>query len=60
MKASIEDLIIMPAESVLQVRQGIDENASSIALVVDEDRRLLGTVADGDIRRAFLQGAALD
>ena len=60
MKASIEDLIIMPAESVLQVMQGIDQNASSIALVVDEDRRLLGTVTDGDIRRAFLQGAALD
>jgi dTDP-glucose pyrophosphorylase len=34
----------------------IDRNAKGIALVVDKERRLLGTVTDGDIRRAILAG----
>ncbi|MDP2599323.1 MAG: CBS domain-containing protein, partial [Deltaproteobacteria bacterium] len=32
----------------------INENRLGIVLVVDESRRLLGTVTDGDIRRAVL------
>ncbi len=31
-----------------------------IALVVDESGRLLGTLTDGDVRRAILRGATLD
>jgi len=37
----------------------IDRGALAIALVVDEDGRLLGTVTDGDIRRALLRSARL-
>jgi dTDP-glucose pyrophosphorylase len=32
----------------------IDRNGKGIALVADKERRLLGTVTDGDIRRAIL------
>jgi dTDP-glucose pyrophosphorylase len=38
----------------------IDECSKGIALVVDEERRLIGTVTDGDIRRAILAGMDLD
>lgn len=38
----------------------IDKAGSQIALVVDGDRHLLGTLSDGDIRRALLQGVSLD
>jgi dTDP-glucose pyrophosphorylase len=38
----------------------IDHNRSGIALVVGEGNRLLGTVTDGDLRRATLAGVALD
>ncbi len=38
----------------------IDRGALEIALVVDDDDRLVGTVSDGDLRRALLGGAALD
>jgi dTDP-glucose pyrophosphorylase len=38
----------------------IDESAKGIALVVDEERRLLGTVTDGDIRRAMLASIDLE
>ena len=34
----------------------IDRGAAQIALVTDEDQRLLGTITDGDSRRALLSG----
>ena len=37
----------------------LDRHAMQIVLVVDEQRRLLGTVCDGDIRRGILAGLDL-
>lgn len=38
----------------------IDASGGQIALVVDEGRRLVGTITDGDVRRAILRGATLE
>jgi dTDP-glucose pyrophosphorylase len=38
----------------------IDRGAKGIALVVDEEGRLLATLTDGDLRRAVLNGMPLD
>ena len=38
----------------------IDRNGKGIALVVDGERQLVGTVSDGDVRRAILRGVDLD
>lgn len=38
----------------------IDQGALKIALVVDQNKKLLGTLSDGDIRRAILKGCGLD
>jgi dTDP-glucose pyrophosphorylase len=38
----------------------IDRHGKGIALVVDEQQRLLATITDGDIRRAILAGLDLD
>jgi dTDP-glucose pyrophosphorylase len=38
----------------------IDKNARGIALVVDEECRLVGTITDGDIRRAILARTSPD
>lgn len=38
----------------------IDKSALRIGLVVDDSRRLLGTVTDGDIRRALLDHISFD
>jgi len=38
----------------------IEANSSKIALVAAADRRLLGTVTDGDIRRGLLRALTLD
>ena len=39
-----------------EVMACIDKNAKQIALIVDANDHLLGTVTDGDIRRALLSG----
>jgi dTDP-glucose pyrophosphorylase len=60
---SIRDLTnicIAPDAPVRLAMQYIDRNSKGIVLVCDGDRRLLGTVTDGDIRRAILAGCDLD
>lgn len=37
----------------------IDRNASQVALVVDANDKLAGTITDGDVRRALLRGRPL-
>ena len=52
----LQQLLVGSSSSIREVIACIDRNTKGIALVVDEERRLLGTVTDGDIRRAFLAG----
>jgi len=53
------EVLVSPSTSILETIQIIDSAALQIALVVDGDGRLLGTVTDGDIRRAILKGLSL-
>ena len=53
-------LLVSPNNSIREVIACIDRNAKGIALVVDDEHRLIGTVTDGDIRRAILAGTDLD
>ena len=41
------------------ISEAIRHMGAEAALVVDQKRRLIGLITDGDIRRAFLAGAAL-
>lgn len=45
--------------SVQHVMKVIDEAALQVALVVDDDGKLLGMVTDGDIRRGILKGLSV-
>ncbi len=56
----LSQFLVSPESSIREVMACIDRNAKGIALVVDGDRRLLGTVTDGDIRRAILARIDLD
>lgn len=60
MKTHIHNLLISPSASILKAMSCIDHNAQGIALIVDNENRLIGTVTDGDLRRALLKGATLD
>ncbi|MBI4064632.1 MAG: nucleotidyltransferase family protein [Elusimicrobia bacterium] len=48
------------SSSLFEVIAQLDKNRLGIVLVVDSHRRLLGTITDGDIRRAMLGGVSLD
>jgi len=56
---SWEQVLIGPHASLHEALAVIDRTGSQMALVVDAERRLLGTLSDGDIRRALLKGVAL-
>jgi len=49
-----------PQTSIRDAMRVIDLGARQIVFVVDEGFRLLGTLTDGDIRRALLKGIGLD
>lgn len=60
MKHSIKE-ICLRADQTLGTAVGcIDASGGQIALVIDEAGRLLGTITDGDVRRAILRGATLE
>jgi perosamine synthetase len=55
-----ERVLIPPHFTIRETLRAIDSCGLAIVLVVDEQRRLLGTVTDGDVRRAILNGIGLD
>jgi dTDP-glucose pyrophosphorylase len=52
--------LMSPQASILDAMGIIDAGALQIALVVDDNGRLIGTVTDGDVRRAILDKFSLD
>ena len=51
---------ISPEASLIECLRIMDTAGTRIALAVDSEFRLIGTLSDGDIRRAFLKGSSLD
>ena len=49
------EILLQPDDSLETAIQVLHSGGNRIALVIDENERLLGTVTDGDIRRAILQ-----
>jgi len=58
--AKWRDVVVSVNHSILETMKVIDQAALQIAIVVDEEYRLKGTVTDGDIRRGILRGVPLD
>ncbi len=52
--------VIQEDATVREAMQVIESGAAEIAFVINLDRRLIGTLTDGDIRRALLGGETLD
>ena len=57
---SWESALIGPDISLREALEIIDSAGTQLAVVVDGQRRLLGTVSDGDARRALLSGLGMD
>lgn len=61
MKASFLKHQITAYSSVKEALEKLDLLASeSVLFVVDENRKVLGTITDGDIRRGFIKGLTLE
>jgi len=56
----LQALHISPDQSIRVAMMCIDRGSYGIALVVDSERRLRGTITDGDVRRAILAGTDLE
>jgi UDP-N-acetylglucosamine 2-epimerase (non-hydrolysing) len=57
---SLETLGIGPSATLREAMAAIDRGGTQIAFVIEPDGRLIGSLSDGDLRRALLGGAALD
>lgn len=51
--------LVPPSLTILETVSVINASAAQIAIVVDADGHLLGTVTDGDVRRGILAGIQL-
>jgi len=56
----INNMICKQDDSLLKVLEILDKNALGIVFVTDTNKKLCGTVTDGDIRRALLNDVKLD
>ena len=56
----MKDLFIKNSDTVKQVLKKLDQTAEKILFVVNENKMLIGTVSDGDIRRGLLSGINIE
>jgi dTDP-glucose pyrophosphorylase/CBS domain-containing protein len=52
--------LIGPSLTIAQALEALEGTSAGIVLVVDDDRHLLGTITDGDLRRGLLRGLTFD
>jgi FlaA1/EpsC-like NDP-sugar epimerase len=55
-----QETLVSPEVTISETLRIIARSSLQIALVVDDQGKLLGTVTDGDIRRALISSTALD
>ena len=56
----VDTIKLYVSSTIKEALKVIDSGAMQIALVIDDDDRLLGTLTDGDIRRGLLNGLSVD
>ena len=55
-----ENIFIDPNLTLKEAMRIIDNGGLGIAFVINKDKKLLGTITDGDIRRTILRGKSLN
>ena len=56
---SWKDILVSPVATIAEAVEVISKGRFHICLVVDDNQKLVGTVADGDVRRAILSSTNL-
>lgn len=57
---NIDNIIIAPTASIREALEILDKGAQKIVLVCDANRKLLGTISDGDVRRGILKNISFE
>ncbi len=55
-----KNIFVAEIETIKEVLKKLDITAEKVLLVTDADKKLLGTITDGDIRTYLLKGKSLD
>lgn len=59
-KMEMEKILVEKGKTLKETMRQIDLNGLGVAFIVNKDRKFLGMVTDGDIRRAILAGKSLE
>jgi len=57
---SYKNSLLQKTATIKEALKVIDKGAMRIAIILDEDKKVVGTLTDGDIRRGLLDGLSLD
>ena len=58
--SGLDKMLITEKAKVREALNALSKSGEKCMLVVGADRKLLGTLSDGDVRKAILQGATID
>jgi dTDP-glucose pyrophosphorylase len=56
----IKKVTLRKTATIKEFMKIIDKGALKIAIVIDKNERVVGTISDGDVRRGLLNGSSLD
>ncbi len=57
---NLGNILVCESTTLLETLNAINLNQKGTAIVVDKENKLLGTITDGDIRRAILENISLN
>lgn len=60
MKFNIKSICVRTQYSIIDTMKHIDTCGKGIVYVVNDEKKLIGTITDGDIRRAIIDGAKIN
>lgn len=55
-----KNILAYETETIKEILKKLDKTAEKVLLVIDDAKRLMGTITDGDIRRYILKGKELE
>lgn len=56
----MKDLIVLPDINIKQALKKLNQTGEKCLIIADQDNKLLGTLSDGDLRKAILKGADIN
>lgn len=60
MNDRFQNYVVQEGITILEALKKIDKNRDGFVIVVNEENKTVGTMTDGDIRRAFLKGKGIE